>query len=63
MAATAMTTTPAATVRAAYSSTGFGKLNTQIVYRISQVFVRLASGFRKGAADGEAGAGRALPRW
>ena len=34
MAATAMTRTPAATVLAAYSLTGFGKLNTHIVYRM-----------------------------
>jgi hypothetical protein len=32
-----MTTTPAATVRAAYSLTGFGNLNTHLVYRFHRV--------------------------
>ncbi len=47
MAPTAMTTTPAATVRAAYSLTGFGNLNTWIVYRVSRVSVRGALGLSR----------------
>ncbi len=38
MDATAMTRTPAATVLAAYSLTGFGKLNTHLVYRFDRLF-------------------------